>query len=296
MPNNLLTAALKWPGGQSYTAEWIVSLMPPHLHFVEAYCGGAAVLFARDPNRDWWAVDGRKLAAGEKGCSEVINDIDSELTNFFSVIQNPALFELFERMAVLTQFSRVEFSDACEPLDENSNYETYGGVNAVRAVRFFIRNRQSLMGMGKGFAPITRNRTRGRINEQVNAWLGGVEGLPQIALRLLDVLVLNEPARDVIRKHDGKKTLFYLDPPFPHETRKSKSLYRFEMSEEDHILLLEDLTNIEGAFLLSSYANPLYDTYAERNGWVRHDKQIDSKMGKAAKKESRIAAVYANFN
>ena len=37
---------LKWHGGKYYLASKIVQLMPPHLHYVEPFFGGGAVLFA----------------------------------------------------------------------------------------------------------------------------------------------------------------------------------------------------------------------------------------------------------
>ena len=40
---------LKWHGGKYYLASKIVRLMPAHLHYVEPFFGGGAVLFARDP-------------------------------------------------------------------------------------------------------------------------------------------------------------------------------------------------------------------------------------------------------
>jgi len=40
---------LKWHGGKYYLASRIVSLMPCHLHYVEPFLGGGAVLLARDP-------------------------------------------------------------------------------------------------------------------------------------------------------------------------------------------------------------------------------------------------------
>ena len=40
---------LKWHGGKYYLASKIVDLMPPHLHYVEPFFGGGAVLLARDP-------------------------------------------------------------------------------------------------------------------------------------------------------------------------------------------------------------------------------------------------------
>jgi DNA adenine methylase len=44
-----LTPPLKWHGGKHYLATKIVALMPPHLHYVEPYCGSGQVLFARPP-------------------------------------------------------------------------------------------------------------------------------------------------------------------------------------------------------------------------------------------------------
>ena len=40
---------LKWHGGKYYLAAKIVALMPPHLHYVEPFFGGGAVLLDRDP-------------------------------------------------------------------------------------------------------------------------------------------------------------------------------------------------------------------------------------------------------
>jgi DNA adenine methylase len=47
---HILTPPLKWHGGKHYLASRIVGLMPPHLHYVEPYFGGGAVLMAHDPN------------------------------------------------------------------------------------------------------------------------------------------------------------------------------------------------------------------------------------------------------
>src|SRR5262245_48010301 len=72
---------IKRHGGKSYLAKRIVDLMPPRaqnpnapadddpswLHYVEPFFGGGAVLLALDP----------------EGISEVANDLDGELTNFW---------------------------------------------------------------------------------------------------------------------------------------------------------------------------------------------------------------------
>jgi hypothetical protein len=90
-----LAPPLKWHGGKHYLAPKIVALMPPRcqtpnkpapddtgwLHYVEPYAGGLSVLLANDPH----------------GISEVVSDMHGELTNFWRVLQDPALFAEFVR-------------------------------------------------------------------------------------------------------------------------------------------------------------------------------------------------------
>src|SRR6516225_6833165 len=90
---NALVPPLKWHGGKHYLAPKIIDLMPPHLHYVEPYFGGGQVLFARDPTdrRLWWPEpdsDGRPV----KGVSELVNDLDGDLMNFYAVLKDPDLF------------------------------------------------------------------------------------------------------------------------------------------------------------------------------------------------------------
>ena len=42
-------------------------------------------------------------------------------------------------------------------------------------------------------------------------------------MRLLRVQIENRPATDVIALYDDKETLFYCDPPYPHDSREIPS-------------------------------------------------------------------------
>lgn len=63
------------------------------------------------------------------------------------------------------------------------------------------------------------------MNKQASAWLSAVEGLPAVHDRLKRVVILDRPAIEVIRTQDGEKTLFYLGPPYLHETMASTGEY-----------------------------------------------------------------------
>lgn len=286
-----LTQPLKWHGGKYYLRKWIVGLMPPHLHYVEPFFGGGGILLARDPQRDWMSTQGEKMTAALAGCSEVANDIHGELINFWRVLQNPTDFQAFSQRVALTPFSQVDFDEALE----RSRQADSGASVVDRAVSFFILARQSRQGLMRDFATLSRNRTRGRINEQVSAWLSVVEGLADVHQRLQSVVILNQNATDVIQKQDGVNTLFYCDPPYVHETRSTTGQYAHEMTLDQHRELLEVLASIQGKFMLSGYPSELYSQWEQQHGWTRHEFLIDNKAAGGKVKEKMTECLWCNF-
>jgi hypothetical protein len=63
------------------------TIMPRHLHFVEPVAGGMAVLPARDP------ADPPLWLPPHRGASEVANDLDGRVVNFWRVlgVRTPSL-------------------------------------------------------------------------------------------------------------------------------------------------------------------------------------------------------------
>ncbi len=291
-----LTQPLKWHGGKSYLADWIISLMPKHLHYVEPYAGGLAVLLAKDPNDpkyDW--VTGNSQF---RGTSEVVNDLNGELTNFWRVLQDGILFPTFQKLLSVTPFSQTEFDDAedkMQPIFPDKMHDVFAAVN------FFVRCRQSRAGGFKSFTTLSRNRTRRGMNEQASAWLNAIDGLPAVHDRLKRVVILHDDALKVIRQQDGPKTLFYLDPPYVHSTRSpgATKAYEYEMSDDDHRALCDAVTGtftaqIKGKVMLSGHDNEMYDVVLVRqHGWARHDKLIDNKL--SDDRLPVIESVWTNF-
>lgn len=269
----MIPSPLKWHGGKSYLAAKITALMPPHLHYVEPYAGGLSVLLAKDP----------------EGVSEVVNDLNRELTNFWRVMQVPNLFEQFLRIEQATPFAETEFQWASRQPDRIDD------APALAAHAFFIRCRQSLAGRMESFAPLSRTRTRRGMNEQASAWLSAVDGLPAVHARLKRVVVLNRDALDVIRQQDGPDTLFYLDPPYLQETRTTPAVYAHEMTADQHLGLLDALSGVRGKFLLSGYRSDLYDGFAEAQRWWRADFDLPNHSAGGAEKRRMTECVWMNF-
>lgn len=267
---------LKMHGGKYFLANQIIGLMPKHLHFVEPYAGGCAVLLAKSP----------------KGISEVVNDLNGSLTNFWRVLQSESLFPLFCRQVQATPFSREEWQRAKShkplPVQDEPNLED--------AVRFFVLCRQSLAGRMKAFTGITKTRTRRDMNNEVSAWLSAVEGLPQVHARLKRVLILNLPALDVIRTQDGPQTCFYIDCPYLPETRTSNTEYgEYEMDRDDHLRLLTRLSRLKGKFLLSGYRSDTYDDAATRYGWKMHTFDLPNNAAGGASKRRMTECLWLNY-
>jgi DNA adenine methylase len=280
-----LASPCKRHGGKSYRAQKIVSLMPPRVgnsnkpaandsgwvHYVEPFFGGGAVLFALDP----------------EGISEIVNDIDHELTTFWDVLKSPEAFEELRRLLSVTPCSQVEF-ERSRQIDENAS-------SVERAAAFFVRNRQSRQALGNDFATLARTRTRRGMNELPSAWLSAIDGLPEVHARLQRVVILNKPAVEVIKQQDDTRTLYYLDPPYVHGTRSVPKAYSFEMTDGDHRELLETIAGISGRFILSGYNNPLYMGFAARHGWRRVDIEIDNKAGRGKEKRKMIECLWMNY-
>jgi DNA adenine methylase len=234
-----ITPPLKWHGGKHYLAKRIIELMPAHTHYVEPYAGGLSVLLSRSGD----------------GVSEVVNDLNGGLANFWRVMQQGDAFAEFRRLVEATPFGSETWEDAATSLTEHGA----GMGVAAWAWAFFVTCRQSLAGRMKSFTGVTKTRVRRGMNNEVSAWLTAVEGLPDVHARLRRVLILNRPALDVIRGQDGPQTLFYLDPPYLHSTRVTTSDYAHEMTAGQHAELLSALSTVAGKFLLSGYRSDYPD-------------------------------------
>jgi DNA adenine methylase len=283
-----LTPPLKWHGGKHYLAAKIMELMPRHLHYVEPYFGGGAVLLAKEPADEskFWGTKGY-----ERGVSEVVNDVNGDLMNFWRVLQNERAFKRFIRQVEGIPFSQVEWEHAGPLVNPKGD----GKPDVEAAVAFFVWCRQSRAGQMRSFAPLSKDRTRRGMNEQASAWWTCVEGLPEIHERLKRVAVLCDDAIKVIRQQDGRKSLFYCDPPYLHETRTSTDAYHYEMTEEDHVELLETLATIQGTFMLSGYPNDLYDDFAGDHGWYYVDFDLPNNAAGGKSKRRMTERVWMDF-
>jgi len=260
--------AFGWYGGKYNHLDWLLPLLPPATHFCEPFGGSAAVLINREPSP-----------------VETYNDLDGEVVNFFRVLRSEkdALIEAIG----LTPFAREEFERALsEPTD--------GLPDLERARRFYIRARQVRTGLAQTASPgrwaHCKLTSRAGMAGAVSRWLGAVEDLPYIAQRLLRVQIEHAPAIEVIRRYDSSETLFYCDPPYPHDSRGDSHAYGYEMTDEQHRELAEVLRNVEGKVALSGYKSKLMqELYHDWNVFLASPKKVHSV------KQMRTEILWTNY-
>jgi DNA adenine methylase len=224
--------------------------MPPHRVYVELY-GGAGSVLLRKP----------------LSYVEVYNDIDSEMVNVFRVLRDHP--QELVRAIDLTPYSREEYELALEVSEDP----------VERARRCVVRMCMGHSGVGSqydlaggngrppGFS--TGELLKGGVHAK--SWGSLVDALAGIVDRVKGVTIEHKEALDLIPVWDSPGTVFYADPPYLPDVRRKKSVYKYEMTEEQHIALAQALNRVKGSALVSGYDSPLYnDLYA---GWTRHEKQ-----------------------
>ena len=75
--------------------------------------------------------------------------------------------------------------------------------------------------------------------------------------RLQGVIIENVDALELMRQHDSRDTLFYLDPPYVTSTRDLVQDYRHEMSDDQHKELAKAVYSMKGMFVISGYKSAL---------------------------------------
>lgn len=254
-------------GAKQSIADRIVAAMPPHVHYVEPFCGSLAVLLAKPPVR-----------------METVNDLDGELMNFWKMLRDYP--DALARACALTPHSRSEYLAARDyddaPTDLEAARRTWVRLTQGRAGTL----RQSLTGWRHFVAP------RGSSIGMPDYLMGYVERMARAAERLHHVSLEALPALDLIVKYgQDPETLLYVDPPYLGSTRSWGNNYKHELrTENEHRALAEALGDCAAVVVLSGYPSALYEElYAD---WDHLDLQATT--GNGGHERARVEVLWSN--
>ena len=183
MGNSPCKPILRWMGGKSKLAPFIISQLPKHTCYVEAFCGGAAILLRKPRSK-----------------AEVINDIDGELILLYRCVKyHPA--ELAKHSSGMLH-SRWLF--------ERLKSQPIGDLTDIqRAVRYYALNRMAFGGgMKNPSFGYTRSSAAGLSASRFN------RDIEMLSARLDRTFVENLSWHNCIERYDSANTLVYCDPPY----------------------------------------------------------------------------------
>lgn len=226
-----MKAILKYPGSKWRIASWIVSHFPEHHTYVEPYFGSGAVFFNK-----------------ERSCIETINDLDNDVINFFQWVKNDP--EKLAHEIYFTPYARKVYETAFYAIPENS---------LQQAVNFCIKVNMSHGFRNNGYRVGWKSDVQGRERAYAAAdWSNLPQMLLQITERLRGVQIESQPALKLISRYNYENVLLYCDPPYMLSTRRTTQ-YRHEMTDDDHMELLDALRLHKGPVIISGYESPLYE-------------------------------------
>lgn len=266
--NVKMRPTLRYHGGKWLLAPWVVSHFPSHRIYTECF-GGAGSVLIRKP----------------RSYSEVYNDLDDELVNYFTILRERGA-ELATALE-LTPFSRVEYRRSFEvsenPLEQARrtairSYMGFGSNSLCRKVKSGFRSNSNRSG-----------------TTPARDWKNYPEAITFLTERLRGVVIENRCALEVMQQHDSKETLHYCDPPYVHTTRTawgghgSRSGYTFEMDDASHRKMAQVLHGLKGKIVLSGYGCDLYDKELFAD-WRRIER---SSLADGARKRTEV--LWMNF-
>ena len=199
--------------------------------------------------------------AKPKSEAEIINDINSEIVNFYEVLQRD--FSTLQSEVSISLHSRKLHKHAQVVYD---NPDMFDRIKRAWAI-WMLANGSFGCNLTAGFGYDKRGSSTRTLANKRNAFT------EELSIRIQDVQIECCDALKIIRSRDSKETFFYLDPPYVGADQGHYDGY----SQEDFNSLLEELSKIEGKFLLSSYRNKVLNDFVSELGWY----QIEFKMAKA---------------
>lgn len=228
-----------------------------HRTYVEAFAGGAALLFAREP-----------------APVEVLNDVDGELVRLYRCVRHH-LDELVRQFRwALTSREMFRWAQLEQP-------ETLTDIQ--RAARFYYMQRLCFGGKvtSRTFGASAQNPPRLNL-------LRMEEDLSDAHLRLAAVTIEHLPWQRCIETYDRPDTLFYLDPPY-----WKTAGYGVPFGLEQYEQLAAVMASLKGAAVLSINDHP--DMRAVFSAFRRRRVRTTYTIGGNQRAKAAAELVYSTF-
>jgi DNA adenine methylase len=258
-----LKTPISYYGGKQSMLKHILPLIPDHKIYVEPFFGGGAVYWAKEPSK-----------------TEVINDVNANIVNFYEVLKH-SFFSLRDKIEA-TLHSRLTYKSAmviynCPWLFDRT----------IRAWAFWVVTNQGFS-CKIGAWGYDRDKRAKTIANKVEAFK------EVLTDRMRTTQVEQNDAHKVIASRDSLETFVYADPPYIDTNQGHYGGYMAEHFKRD----LDALVAMKGKFLLSTYPSAVLDGYIKKYGWYSRpiDKPLCAGNGATiSKRKRKVEMLTANY-
>lgn len=263
-----MTTKIKTPisyyGGKQSLLSKILPLIPEHKIYIEPFFGGGAVFWAK-----------------EKSKTEVVNDVNMNIVNFYEVLKHN-YFDLRKKVEA-TLHSRDIYKKAL------IIYECpwlFSDDNILRAWAFWVVTNQGFSAR-IGSWGYDKEKRAVTIQNKIDAFQ------EELSERIRYTQIECNEAHKVISSRDGLNAFAYVDPPYIDTNQGHYGGYTHEHFRRD----LDALVNMKGKFLLSTYPSEILTEYTQKNGW--YSKELDMPLSASyngnIKRKRKVEVLTANY-
>lgn len=269
---------IKMFGGKFYSCQWIISHFPKNyekLTYIEPFIGGGSVFWNKNPSN-----------------VEIIADKNPDIINIYYAIQCYG-------DSILDTLNTIQYTKENFLASFTVRLNSYAAETVIAAAaNEIVKRRFSRGGLCKTWA--WSNRIRGRMAGEINSWNTYRAEFQTYIDRLqmdddgLRIELDTEASYFLEEYQDNPDVLFYLDPPYMHNTRTATKCYgKYEMSDDEHVALLKLCLAQKGKVLISGYDSKLYNDML--GDWNKDTKNMPNHSGQNKSKQRRIECLWANY-
>lgn len=211
-----------WIGNKQRYLDILYQYMPPHKVFVDVF-GGSGSFILNKPKSE----------------VNIYNDINSDLVNFFRVLQDKNKYKELHHKLSWTPYSSSEFERALNVLKESQD-------EVELAWAFVISIITSYCGTGVNFALPGRNE----FNQQV--FLDKIETVRKV---MKNIIITNFSYEKIMDRYSFKDVFMFIDPPYLFDRT---DFYKHWMDKEQHKELIKKILEVvdkEAMVMLTHYYN-----------------------------------------
>jgi len=210
-------------GGKFEMSKELVPKIPAHDNYIELFAGGLSMFF-RKSKAKW----------------NLVNDLNSDIANFYWVVSHPYLYEKFKHSVYYLINSRKIYDKA-----EDISLKELKFPDTFRAALYLFY-----------LAACFNKRIGTGFSDKPDNWDTNIVNVLELTREKLNgVLVENLDFSDITNKYkDKNNTFWYIDPPYVVADTEKYYKYNFTERKHEHLkMCIDGIMNNSNSTIMISY-------------------------------------------